>query len=136
MTKVLLGERIKTLLTPWNILLFIIFLIGVLVRSFEFGSLPAGLNQDEAYAAYEAHSLLNYGVDSFGYAFPCYFISWGSGMNALESYLAIPFMAIFGSHVWAFRLPQLILSCIDLIAIYLLLKTLTILDLHYYMKYP
>ncbi|MBE5819153.1 MAG: hypothetical protein E7312_08910 [Clostridiales bacterium] len=118
------GKRIKALLKPENILLFIIFLVGVVVRSYEFSSIPAGLNQDEAYAAYEAHSLLNYGVDSFGYAFPCYFISWGSGMNALESYLAIPFMAIFGSHVWAFRLPQLILSCVDIIVIYLLLKQL------------
>lgn len=118
------GKRIKELLEPWNILIFIIFLVGVVVRSYEFSSIPAGLNQDEAYAAYEAHSLLNYGVDSFGYAFPCYFISWGSGMNALESYLAIPFLAIFGSHVWAFRLPQLILSCIDIAVMYLLLKNL------------
>ncbi|MBE7059123.1 MAG: glycosyltransferase family 39 protein [Ruminococcaceae bacterium] len=100
----------------------IIILIGCLVRIAEFGSIPAGFNQDEAFAGYEAYSLLNYGTDSWGYVNPCYFVSWGSGMNVLESYLAIPFIAIFGLSVETFRMPQLLCACISLPVFYLLLK--------------
>ncbi|MBE6670808.1 MAG: glycosyltransferase family 39 protein [Ruminococcaceae bacterium] len=102
-------------------LVFIIF-VGILVRVLEFGNMPYGFNQDEAFAGYEAFSLLKYGVDSHGYPNPCYFVSWGSGMNVLESYLAIPFMALFGCSVITLRLPQLILACISIPVFYLLLK--------------
>ncbi len=103
------------------IVLFIV-LIGIIVRVINFGRAPCGLNQDEAFAGYEAFSLLKYGVDSAGYHNPCYFVSWGSGMNVLESYLAIPFMKLFGCSVITLRLPQLILSCISLPVFYLLMK--------------
>lgn len=70
----------------------LIILIGILIRIADFGNTPCGFNQDEAFAGYEAFSLLNYGIDSAGYHNPCYFVSWGSGMNVLESYIAIPFL--------------------------------------------
>lgn len=62
---------------------------GCAVRLFALGSIPCGLNQDEAFAGYNAWALLHYGVDSSGYHNPVYFTAWGSGMNALESYLMI-----------------------------------------------
>ena len=34
--------------------MIIIMLFGIIVRIYEFGALPAGLNQDEAYAGYDA----------------------------------------------------------------------------------
>lgn len=104
------------------IVVTILMLIGVAVRALSFGQLPCGLNQDEAFAGYEAYSLANYGTDSAGYHNPCYFISWGSGMNVLESYLAIPFVKLFGLSVTTIRLPMLICSCISLFVFYLLLK--------------
>ncbi|MBQ9919763.1 MAG: hypothetical protein IJO49_02950, partial [Clostridia bacterium] len=88
-----------------KLIAFIIIAIGILVRVINFGKMPLGFNQDEAFAAYETFSLINYGVDSAGNPFPTYFVSWGSGMNVLESYLAIPFMLIFGYSEVAFRLP-------------------------------
>lgn len=97
-------------------------LMGIFVRILDFGNVPGGFNQDEAFAGYEAFSLLNYGVDSAGYHNPCYFVSWGSGMNVLESYLAIPFMKLFGCSVITLRLPQLLCSCIALVVFYFLLK--------------
>lgn len=83
-----------------------------------------GINQDEAFAAYEAYSLLNYGIDSHGYHFPVYLVAWGSGMNALNSYLMMPFIFIFGLQTWVIRLPQFICSCLTLYAVFLLIKTL------------
>lgn len=101
-----------------------LILVGVLVRAVGFSAAPAGFNQDEAFAGYEAWSLLTQGVDSWGYPFPCYFVSWGSGMNVLESYLAIPFMALLGCTETALRLPQLILGCLSLPVFYDLLRRL------------
>lgn len=107
----------------WLILLFI--LLGTLVRVYRFGALPIGLNQDEAFAGYEAFSLANYGVDTSGYHNPVYFVAWGSGMNVLESYLAIPFIKIFGLSVYTIRLPQLLCALACLPVLYLLLREMT-----------
>lgn len=103
-------------------LVFFLLLLGFLVRGINLGVVPGGLNQDEAFAGYEAFSLLNYGVDTAGYHNPCYFVSWGSGMNVLESYLAIPFVFLFGCTATAIRMPQYVFGCISLIVFYLLLK--------------
>lgn len=105
-------------------ILFLVFLFGFFIRIFSLSSVPSGLNQDEAYAGYEAFSLLNYKMDSHGYGNPVYFVSWGSGMNVLYSYLTIPFLALTGNQLTtlAIRLPQAIFSCISLVIFYLLLN--------------
>lgn len=103
---------------------WIFILIGIFARVWQFGLIPADINQDEAFAGYEAYSLLHYGMDSSGYHFPVYLTAWGSGMNALNTYLMIPFMAIFGPEVWVIRLPQLIVSCCSLWVIFLFVKRL------------
>ena len=105
-----------------RILFIIILAVGIIARVLWFGQVPAGMNQDEAFAAYEAYSLLTTGLDTAGYPFPVYLTAWGSGMNALESYLMIPFIALFGLEVWAVRLPQLIVGVLSLIAVYDILK--------------
>jgi len=104
-------------------LLFILFLaMGVFARIWRFGVVPGDLNQDEAFGGYEAYSLLHYGMDSAGYRFPVYLTTWGSGMSVLNSYLMIPFIAIFGLKVWVIRLPQVIIACLTLWTVYLLVK--------------
>lgn len=106
-------------------ILFALFLlIGIGARVWRFGAVPVGMNQDEAFAAYEAYSLLRTGLDTSGYPFPVYLTAWGSGMNALESYLMIPFIALFGLEPWAVRMPQLIVAVLSLAAAYGVLKRL------------
>ena len=97
-------------------------LIAVGMRFIFLGTINGGLHVDEAYAGYEAYSLYNYGVDSWGYHNPVYFISWGSGMNVLASYLMIPFVALLGNSVWAIRLPQAILQSLAILTVYKILK--------------
>ena len=109
-------EGISTHMDRWAF--WLILLLGLAVRLWRFGALPAGLNQDEAFAGYEAWSLLHYGRDSAGYAWPVYLTAWGSGMNALETYLMLPFLALFGRQVWVIRLPQLIVGCLSMPALY------------------
>jgi len=101
---------------------YIILFVGCFVRILQLGVVPGGLNQDESFAAYDAYSLLHYGIDSSGYSYPVYFVSWGSGMNVLNSYLMMPFMAVFGAHPWVVRLPQSITACLTLFVFFLLLK--------------
>ena len=112
------GKRLRRLL------FWLILAVGVFARVWQFGAIPGGINQDEAFAGYEAWSLLEYGIDTAGYHNPVYLTAWGSGMNALESYLMMPFIALFGLEVWVIRLPQLIVACLSLLAVYHLVRRL------------
>ncbi len=110
--------------TEKHTFMFFCFAIAIFVRFILLGKVPDGLNQDEAYAAYEAYSLLHFGRDSWGYAFPVYLTTWGSGMSIMNAYLMIPFMAIFGPSIFAVRLPQAILGIITVFAFYKLFRLL------------
>jgi len=101
-----------------------LMLIGMLVRLVALGQFPGGVNQDEAYSAYEAYCLLSDGMDSWGYRYPVYLTVWGSGQSALQSYLMVPMVALFGLELWAIRIPQAVNACISLPVIYALLKRL------------
>ena len=78
-------------------------LLGIAVRTYALGHIPPGLNQDEASAGYEAWALLHHGIDRNGYHNPVHLVAWGSGQNALYSYLAMPFIAVFGLEVLPVR---------------------------------
>lgn len=94
----------------------LIVLAGSIVRLAALGQLPPGLHQDEAYSAYNSLSVMNYGIDSYGYTRPVYYTAWGSGMSVLYSYLTMPFFALFGVSAVTVRLPQAILGCISILA--------------------
>lgn len=117
--------KIKLSEKTYTILFWVVMFIGISARVWRFGSVPGGLNQDEAFAGYEAWSLLHYGIDSAGYRFPVYLTAWGSGMNALNTYLMIPLIAVFGLKVWVIRLPQLIVACFTLPAVYDIMKIIS-----------
>ena len=105
-----------------RLLFAVIMAVGIAVRVIGFGKIPGDINQDEAFAGYNAYTLLHFGVDSAGYRFPVYLYTWGSGMSALNTYLMIPFMALFGPEIWVIRMPQLIVACLTLWVVYLLMK--------------
>ncbi len=92
-----------------------IFALGFALRLAALAALPAGLNQDEASALYDAWAILNYGVDRNMNALPVLLVSWGSGQNALLSYLAMPFIALLGPTVLALRLPVALSGCLTLV---------------------
>lgn len=111
-------------ITPHTRVVILLLAIGIFARGWTLGNVPGGINQDEAFGAYEAYSILHYGVDSWGYAFPVYLNTWGSGMSALNTYLMIPFIALFGLHTWVIRIPQFLVSCLTLYVTYKLLLKL------------
>ena len=104
-----MSRETKRRLCFWAILA-----LGLGIRLWQFGRVPEGINQDEAFAGYEAFCLLHGGTDTAGYRFPVYLTAWGSGMNALDSYLMLPFVAVFGLKTWVIRLPQLLTGILSL----------------------
>ena len=108
-----------------KILIVLIILLGIFVRTFKIEEYPNALNVDEASAGYEAFSIMNYGIDRNGKFLPVFLVAWGSGQNALLTYLMIPFIAIFGLSTFAIRLPMAILGGISLVVFYYLLKRMT-----------
>lgn len=103
-------------------MLLLILLIAVLSRAVGIGRYPVGINVDEAYAGYEAYSMLNYGIDSWGYHNPVYLTVWGSGMSVLESWLMMPFIRLGGLNLTMIRLPQMMLGVLSVLILYLLIR--------------
>ena len=93
----------------YNIILYIILVVGFITRSVGININPKGLNVDEASSGYDAYSILEFGCDRNGNKFPVFLEAWGSGQNALYSYLMIPFIKLFGLNVITTRLPMVIL---------------------------
>ena len=96
--------------------------VGFALRLAGLGALPAGLNQDEASALYDAWAILNYGIDRCGVSFSVLLEAWGSGQNALLSYLSMPFIALFGLSAAAGRMVPALFGCVSLAAAYLLAR--------------
>lgn len=106
----------------WIIFCFA-FLFGLFLRIYQFGQLPAGINQDEAMAAVESKSLLMHGTDRFGMKYPIYLTAWiFSQMNVLLSYIMIPFIKFFGLNIFAVRLPNLLLSIAGILFLFSLIR--------------
>lgn len=124
----------------YQIIITLLFIIGFATRLAAITKYPAGFNQDEASAGYDAWSILKYGIDRNGRSFPVHLIAWGSGQNVLYSYLMIPFISIFGLNELSVRLPMAIIGCISLVVIYKLLlkynKKLAIIGLTFFTICP
>jgi 4-amino-4-deoxy-L-arabinose transferase-like glycosyltransferase len=87
-----------------------LMVLGAAVRLAALGQVPAGLNSDEASTGVEALSLLRTGMDRWGNAWPVWFPAWGSGMNPLYTYLAVPVVWAFGLNVFNLRLIAALLG--------------------------
>lgn len=106
----------------WPIIL--ILLLASFARLFQLGKLPNGVLIDEAYGAYNAWALMTEGIDDRGYAFPVYFVAWGSGMNALYLYMGYFLFQLFGATITIYRIPQAIFGILSVLSMYVLGKEL------------
>lgn len=105
-----------------NLLIFVVIIIGVILRVYLFPDIPPGLNQDEAAAGYEAYSLLLTGKDKWGNSLPVYLPAWGSGTTALYPYLSIPLIVLFGLNILTTRAVNLIFGILTLPLLYISVK--------------
>ncbi|MCI8973670.1 MAG: hypothetical protein HFH79_08800 [Lachnospiraceae bacterium] len=105
-----------------RIKIILIMMVAVASRAIGIGTYPIGIHADEAYAGYEAYSMLNYGVDSWGYHNLVYLTVWGSGMSVLESLFMMPFIRLGGLNLAMVRMPQMLLGVLSVFVLYLLIK--------------
>ncbi|WP_019913678.1 hypothetical protein [Paenibacillus sp. HW567] len=106
---------------PWPVLLF---LVGAIIRTIYIGSIPQGLNQDEASIGYDAYAILHYGIDRNGVQLPVHLIAWGSGQNALYAYLSMPFLLLFGLTPLSVRALSLVMGLLGMIFFCLCMRQL------------
>lgn len=98
------------------ILLWVILLIGFcLTRVVNLMELPKGYHIDEAGMAYDAWCLSQYGVDRYLKSWPVYLTNFGTGQNALYTFLCAGLFRIFGWHDFLIRVPSVFFSLLNLI---------------------
>jgi 4-amino-4-deoxy-L-arabinose transferase-like glycosyltransferase len=85
--------------------LVLILLAAALLRLTALGTVPSGLNGDEASSGYDAYSLSQTGRDRFGESWPLFARSFGDYDEACYRYLTIPSIRIFGLNEFSVRLP-------------------------------
>ncbi|MBQ8093637.1 MAG: hypothetical protein IJ242_08695 [Clostridia bacterium] len=89
---------------------FISLIFAVSFKIIRIDTIPAGFNIDELGSVYDAWSLLNYGVDRWRMSWPVYFLNYGSGQNALYTYMLIPLFSLFGISQTVIHTPSLLSS--------------------------
>lgn len=107
-----------------SILLFLVIILGFLVRTISLTTSPAGLNADEAAIGYNAWSLINTGRDEHGASWPMVFRSFDDYKPPVYFYLVLPFVYFLDLTVLAVRLPSAILGTISIWLVYQLAQRL------------
>lgn len=104
-------NQIKTSITEihshklYYILISIGFILFFSTRLYNLSINPPGIHVDEAGMAYDAWSLVQFGVDRYLISFPVYFINFGGGQNALYTYLTAILFKLFGFSYALIRVP-------------------------------
>lgn len=89
------------------ILVVLISLLSTGLFLYKLTSSPPALNADETANAYDAYSILKTGKDQYGNLLPLRFKSFGDYKLPLLTYLAIPFIKIFGLNALGIRLVNI-----------------------------
>lgn len=104
--------------------LIIISLLSVALFLYKLTSSPPCINADEATNAYDAYSILKTGKDQYGNFLPLRFESFGDYKLPLLTYLAVPFIKIFGLNELGIRMVNLPFVFFFPIIVYFLTKEL------------
>ena len=105
-----IGIRVKRMFRSWNFWIALALVVAAVFRFWQLDMLPTGYNNDEMGTAYDAWSLLNYGVDRYRNSWPVYLTNYGDGQSILYGYMMVACFAIFGYGKLAIRLPAAINS--------------------------
>lgn len=109
-----------------HIFLFVIILLGIVLRFFLLGVNPPSLDWDEASLGYNAYSILKTGADEYGDVLPLSIRSFDDYKPPAYVYLTVPSIALFGLTEFAVRLPSAILGILTIpVAYYLVLELLS-----------
>src|SRR3989344_5413063 len=92
-----------------------IIALGLILRLWMFGTIPYGVNRDEASLGYNAFSILNTGRDEHGVLIPWQLESFGDWKKPLYVYLSIIPIKIAGLSEQTTRVTSLIFSILLII---------------------
>lgn len=96
-------------------------IVGAALRFALLGSVPPGLNQDEAVSGYDAYALALTGRDHLGHPFPTPLLeSFGDWTSPLLTWLTVPAVAAFGLHPIVLRAVSAAIGILAIPATYLL----------------
>ncbi len=104
--------------------IFIIILLGIILRIYNVASYPAGFYSDESLVGYEANSILKTGKDQYGNFLPVTFKAFGDYRPGLYIYSTVPFIYIFGLSEFGTRLPSVLFSSFTIPIVILISKEL------------
>ena len=106
-----------------NALFLLILVLASVLRFYQLGSIPLGLQQDEASIGYEAYILAKYGIDRNGYTWPVYPITWGCGGGSpLLIYLNVLSIRLFGTGIVKLRMIPATCGVLTVLFFYLTLR--------------
>ncbi len=92
------------------ILFSAVVLLAAVLRFYDLGKNPPGINLDEAAIGWNAYSILKTGRDEYGQFLPLVFRSLDDYKPPLYIYLTVPAEAVLGMTEFAVRLPSAILG--------------------------
>lgn len=102
------------------LLLACIFLLALILRVFELGSVPNGFHGDEVDVGYEGKYIVMHGVDTYGNKLPLSFDRFGDFRPTGIFYLAGISEMVFGTNEFAVRFPAAIFGALSVIALFYL----------------
>ncbi len=100
--------------------LFLIIILAAALRFFRLDSVPSGLIPEEASTAWTSYSLAKTGKDEWNKFLPVIFSETGGFKLALNSYLMVPVMQIFGLNEFSARAPTAIAGVLAVLLTYFL----------------
>ncbi len=108
--------------TKSKILLFLILILALILRFYQLGQIPTGLEWDEVAIGYDAYSVLKTGRDQFGHFLPLTFRSLDDYKPPLYEYLCLIPLAIFDLNEFAVRFPSAFFGTLSVFLTYFLVK--------------
>lgn len=107
-----------------KIIFWVLILIGIAVRIYNFPHAIKEMNCDEIMTVVNAKAIADTGKELGGISFPVYLHGWG-GQSVILLYLMAISIKIIGYSLFAVRLPLLIISIISLFVFYDLTKKIS-----------
>ena len=99
----------------------IIIFAGGLLRFYDLGGMPPGLNIDESSMGINALSLLETGRDRYSKELPVLFRSFGSFQAPLYTYLSVIPVSIVGANTFSIRVVSAVFGLIAVLSTYLII---------------
>ena len=100
--------------------LFLIFLVGLFLRTVNLSSNPPHLGNDEISVAFDSYSIRTIGRDEHGKAYPLSFKSHQTYKAPLYAYLNIPFNYLFGNNEYGVRFLSVVSGSILILVVSIL----------------